>query len=259
MGNPGTVVFDLDGVVYVEHHGVPGAGDAMQRLDDAGMTVLFATNNSTKTPASAAATIGAATGYRCRPEQVVTSSLVTARSMSGIHRRVLVVGEQGLVDTLEQEGIQVVADWKEAGAVVVGLARNLSYDDLAAAVLAIRIGGAAFLATNTDATFPTREGPVPGAGAIVGAIAIAAGVEPEVFGKPLEPFRAVVRARCVGEVVMVGDRAETDIAMGKAEGWTTVLVRTGVTTDTVAIPHRYRPDHIIDSIADVPHLLGVGA
>jgi ribonucleotide monophosphatase NagD (HAD superfamily) len=94
-GNPGTVVLDLDGVVYVEHHGVPGAGDALRRLEDAGFTVLFATNNSTKTPASAAAAITEATGYSCRPEQVVSSSLVTARSIAGTHRRVLVVGIGG--------------------------------------------------------------------------------------------------------------------------------------------------------------------
>jgi 4-nitrophenyl phosphatase len=255
-GNPGTVVLDLDGVVYVEHHGVPGAGDALRRLEDAGFTVLFATNNSTKTPASAAAAITEATGYSCRPEQVVSSSLVTARSIAGTHRRVLVVGEAGLTETLAAEGIEVVTDWREADAVVVGLNRDVRYADLAAAVLAIRVGGAAFLATNTDATFPTRDGPAPGGGAIAGAIAIAAGVEPRDFGKPLEPFRAIVRSLAVAPVVMVGDRPETDIAMGKAEGWTTVLALTGVTGNVADVPEAYRPDHVVDSIADLPGLLG---
>lgn len=257
LGNIRTVVFDLDGVVYVDGHGISGAGAALQRLTDAGLVVLFATNNSTKTQASAAAGIEATTGYPCRPEQVVTSALVTARAVARQHRQALVVGESGLVETLQQAAVDVVTDWRAADVVVVGLDRELSYGSLASATLAIGVGGASFVATNTDATFPTQQGPAPGGGAIVGAVAIATGVEPVVFGKPLEPFRALVRDLAVGPVMMVGDRAETDIAMGRAEGWTTVLVMTGVTTDAASVPDEYRSDHIVDSIADIPGLLGL--
>jgi HAD superfamily hydrolase (TIGR01450 family) len=257
LGNIGTVIFDLDGVVYIDGQGIDGAGAALQQLTDAGLLVLFASNNSTKTPAMAAEHIAAATGYACMPNQAVTSALVTAKQLAGVYGRAHVVGEPGLAATLRDEGIEVVEDWHDAQVVVVGLDRAVTFDALAAATLAIGVGGTAFVATNTDATFPTAEGPVPGGGAIVAAIQAATGVEPVVFGKPNEAFRAVMREMAEGEVLMVGDRAETDIAMGKAEGWATVLVLSGVTNDPHDVPAEYTPDYVLDSIADLPALLGI--
>jgi len=257
LGNIGTVIFDLDGVVYIDGRGIDGAGAALQRLTDAGIQVLFASNNSTKTPAMAAEHIAAATGYPCTAAQAVTSSFVTAKQLAGMYRAAHVVGEPGLVATLRDEGIDVVADWRDAQVVVVGLDRAVTFDALAAATLAIGVGGAAFVATNTDVTFPTDDGPVPGGGAIVAAIAAATEVEPVVYGKPNEAFRSVMRDLADGEVLMVGDRAETDIAMGKAEGWATVLVLSGVTNDAADVPPEYAPDYVLDSIVELPRLLGI--
>jgi HAD superfamily hydrolase (TIGR01450 family) len=257
LGNIATVVFDLDGVVYVDGAGIPGAGEALQQLEDAGRRVLFATNNATKTRRAAADQIATATGYSCRPDQVVTSSFVTARSISGRYRAAFVVGESGLVETLNDEGVNTVDDRREADVVVVGLDRYLSYDKLADAALAISVGGAAFVATNTDTTYPTAAGPAPGGGAIVAAIATATGIAPQVFGKPQPAYRSVVKDLAVGSVLMVGDRPETDLAMGRAEGWQTVLVLTGVVTDPKQVDPSLAPDHVLESIAALPGLLGL--
>ena len=73
----------------------------------------------------------------------------------------------------------------------------------------------------------------------------------------LRMLMGYLRRLASGPVVMVGDRPETDLATGKAEGWTTVLALTGVTTDASEVPEVFRPDHVIDSIADLPGLLGV--
>src|SRR6202040_3252478 len=97
-----------------------------------------------------------------------------------------------------QRGVQVVPLDHSASAtpeaVVVGRTTELSYDLLAAASRAIR-GGARFVATNDDATLPTPSGPEPGAGAIVAFIQVAAGVAPEVAGKPYPAAAAYVKAR----------------------------------------------------------------
>jgi 4-nitrophenyl phosphatase len=257
LGNIATVVFDLDGVVYVDGTGIPGAGAALQQLDDAGRRVLFATNNATKTRRAAADQILRTTGYLCHPDQVVTSSFVTARSISDRYRAAFVVGESGLVETLNDAGVDTVDDRRDADVVVVGLDRQLTYDKLTDAALAISVGGAAFVATNTDTTYPTAAGPAPGGGAIVAAIASATGVAPQVFGKPHPPYRSVVKELTVGSVLMVGDRPETDLAMGRAEGWETALVLTGVVTDPDQVDPSLAPDHVLESIAAVPDLLGL--
>ena len=116
--------------------------------------------------------------------------------------------------------------------------------------------GARFVATNDDATYPTPEGLHPGGGSIVAALERASGRRAEVAGKPHTPMRDLVR-ELVGEgpVWMVGDKPETDLALGKGEGWTTVLVLSGVTGNDADVPDDLRPDAVLDSIADLPDLL----
>ncbi|RYG39605.1 HAD family hydrolase [bacterium] len=141
-----------------------------------------------------------------------------------------VVGEIGLKATLAEAGIAVVEEGS-AEAVVVGLARNFSYDVLTDAMLRIR-AGAAFVATNPDKTYPIEGGGlIPGAGSIVAAVRACSGVEPFIVGKP-NPFlvqAAIVELGLQPEsVLVVGDRLDTDIEAGKAAGCPTWLVLSGV-------------------------------
>jgi 4-nitrophenyl phosphatase len=88
------------------------------------------------------------------------------------------------------------------------------------------------VASNTDATLPTPDGLLPGAGSIVAALETATGRTAEVAGKPHEPMRRLLSERIgTGPVWVVGDRADTDLALARAGGWTGVLVLTGVTRD----------------------------
>jgi 4-nitrophenyl phosphatase len=112
---------------------------------------------------------------------------------------------------------------------LVGLDFDLSYDRLTRAANAVRLG-ARFIATNTDPTYPVADGLLPGGGAMVAAVRVATGVEPEIAGKPHSPMRALLRAKGIGEAWVIGDRVDTDIAMARAEpDWTSILVLTGVT------------------------------
>jgi 4-nitrophenyl phosphatase len=111
---------------------------------------------------------------------------------------------------------------------VVGRTVDLSYDALAAAATAIR-AGATFVATNTDATFPTPDGPVPGAGAIVAFLEIASGRHPIVAGKPAAPAAQLVKERVGDVAVVVGDRPDTDGLFARAIGARFALVLSGVT------------------------------
>jgi 4-nitrophenyl phosphatase len=250
----GTVVFDLDGVVYVDAHAVPGAGAALSAIDEAGWHIVFATNNSTRTPATVLEHIEQRTGFTSPTANVVTSAMAAASWAAARHKRVFVVGEPGLVQTLETAGLVIVQD-TTADCVVVGLDRDISYEKIDFASRLIR-DGAAFIATNTDATFPTQTGPAPGAGSIVSAIATASGVGPLACGKPHIPMLTLVREMLRGDSVwVVGDRPETDLAMARRAGWRAVLVMTGVTTTSTKITSDHAPHHILASIAELPALL----
>ena len=113
-----------------------------------------------------------------------------------------------------------------------GSTRDFTYDGLAAAAAAVR-GGARFIGTNEDPTYPTPDGLVPGAGAILAAVATAAEAAPEVAGKPHRPTAEAIAARVPqGQLrAMVGDRPSTDGALAGATRHPFALVLSGVTRD----------------------------
>ncbi len=256
MTNYEAVVFDIDGVLYRGTEAVPGAREALGRVQNAGLRIVFATNNSTRAAADVAATIEDRIGFPARSDQVVSSAMATARHLEGRFQRAYVIGGAGLVATLAAAGIGAVDGWRDAEVVVVGLDTTLTYDKLADATLAVRDGGAHLVATNDDATFPSRRGLLPGGGAIVAAIERATSVQAEVCGKPHEPMRRVLRSVTgTGSVVVIGDRIDTDMALGWSEGWMTVLTLTGVTTAVEAAD--VDVDHVVTSVAELPALLGL--
>ncbi len=251
----GSVILDLDGVVYLGSTPVQGAAETITNLFRDGWQVLFATNNSTMTPESVSETIESRTGLSIDPETIITSGMAAARYVvdQGLESA-FVVGSKPLMDTVASAGISPV-DSHAAEAVVVGLDRDLTYQTIADAVTAIR-GGAVFVATNTDATLPTPDGLLPGAGALVAAIATASGVDPVVCGKPHDPMVRLIGDKLKSDLVwMVGDRPETDVAIAKAAGWRSVLVLTGVTSELGDVPPSLTPDHVKASLAGVEILL----
>lgn len=245
------IVLDLDGVVYRGNEAIPGAGSTLRWLADR-HRLVFATNNSSRTPEAVAGKIRTITGYPADAAEVVTSAMAAA-SVADVEPT-FVVGGEGIRRALADVGIEVVGA-ETAGQVVSGIDFSFSYDTMRSAASALR-GGARWIATNTDATFPTEVGEWPGAGAIVAGLEAASGRTPEVAGKPHRPMVDLVSSRLsVSEVIVVGDRPETDMALANRAGWRSVLALTGVTTDPGAIPPGLAPEAIIDGLADLPNLL----
>lgn len=241
-------VIDLDGVVWLGSQPIPGAAGAVRRLRQAGEDVLFVTNNSFATLAEQEAKLDAF-GIPAAGD-VVTSAVVGA-SLVDAGQRVVVLGGAGIVEAVRARGAVVVDD-DRADVVIVGLDRALSYDRLDRAARAVR-RGARFIATNTDATYPTAHGLLPGGGAIVAAVAVASGAEPVVAGKPCEPAAEFIRHRLGAEGVMVGDRPDTDGAFARVLGYRFALVLSGVTSRS-ELPVEPAPDVVADDLASLVEL-----
>lgn len=243
------VVFDLDGVIYLADRPVPGAAETVAAVRESGRPVAFVTNNAARTPEQVAEKL-AAMGVPATPEEIVTSSQAAARLLEP-GDRCLVVGADGLRTVLARRGCVEVDEPDDAEVVVVGFTRDLVWDDLRRATLALR-RGVRYVATNGDVAFPSLEGLVPGNGAVVAALNAASGRTPEIAGKPYPAlFEAVIDRLPDGPLLMVGDRAETDIAGAAALGWDTVLVLTGVTAREATDGLDPAPTYILDSVADL--------
>lgn len=248
------VICDIDGVVYRGERLIPGSDEALRRLAAAGVNTWFATNNSTRSPRSISRKLLAVTGVEVSPDAIVTSSQAAVRLLGDDRGPVMVLGGEGIHAALEDAGIAVTDEARSATALLVGLDWDLTYDRLTRAADAVRFG-ARFIATNTDPTFPTADGLLPGGGACVAAVQTTTGVTPEIAGKPHPAMRALLRARGIGPAWVIGDRGDTDIALAGAEpDWTSILVLTGVThpgelTDA---------DHVVPDLAAAADLVLAG-
>jgi len=248
------LVCDLDGVLYRGNVPVDGAADAVRRLRDAGVSILFCTNNSHFTVAQYAEKL-ARMGVAAAEDEILTSAIVTAEVLAtrGVRgRRARVVGGAGIREALEGAGIEVVDDHGSPDVVVVGWDPEFTYDDMRSAADAVR-AGAPLVATNADATFPAPEGLWPGAGSILASIERASGRTAEVMGKPHAPMMDVAadRLASASRIAVVGDRPDSDLAGGRARGWTTILVLSGVTSKDQVAAVEPRPDYVVESIASL--------
>jgi len=257
------VVLDIDGTVARGKEVLPGALETLGALERRGVRYAFFTNDNQRPVRSWVEKL-AGMGIDARPDQVVTSALVAAEAVAELHprRRVLAVGNVGLVDALEAKGMRLVS-WDEVDAAeVVVMGKDPDFDQRRLALVCRAIwSGAEFIATNYDPRVPIPGGFAPGTGPMVKAVAYATGIEPLVTGKP-SPWAGRMAARILGaapeRTAVVGDQLATDIAMGNAAGMRTVLVLTGAASreDAGTADSRTRPDAVIDSIADLPGLLG---
>jgi 4-nitrophenyl phosphatase len=255
------VGFDLDGTLYRGNEVISGAPEAVQGLVNLGCKVFYITNNSSQTVASYVAKL-TRMGFPADASQIVSSA--TATALYCRHERIrkaYVVGEPGLAETLTEAGVTVLnfsngkveaSEFVEkADAVVVGISKTtLSYPLLDGALQQLR-SGARFVATNTDKTFPLEGGRLsPGAGTMVAALVACSDQEPEVVGKP-NPFILTSYLNEHGyvseDVLVVGDRLDTDIACGVAANCRVALVLTGVVTE--------RDGHDIDTFESVVELI----
>ena len=221
------VLLDLDGVIWLAAKPIPGSPEAVERLRAAGHRVLFLTNNSNPTVADLIEKLGSM-GIPAEPDDIAASSHAAALLVKE-GETALVCGGEGVVEALQARGAKTVSEG-EADAVVVGFHREFDYKRLTAAFRAV-IGGARLIGTNDDPTYPTPDGPVPGGGSLLAAVAAAASVEPVVAGKPNQAMADLVRTRLGDDLtgtVLVGDRPSTDGRMAERLGVPFLLVQTGV-------------------------------
>jgi len=242
-----TWVLDLDGVVWLATDPIPGAAGAVARLRAAGEQVVFCTNNSGPLVGEHEAKL-AALGIPAEGD-VLTSAMAAAELVEP-GERVLICGGPGIEEAMAARGAVTVRDG-DADAVAVGFHREFDYERLRIAARAVN-RGARLIATNDDATYPTPDGPIPGGGALVAAVAYATGVEPVVAGKPYPPMADLVRSVGGPEGTVVGDRPSTDGALAAQLGYRFALVLTGVTQEG-DLPVSPAPDVVAASLAELVH------
>lgn len=247
-------LFDLDGTVYRGDALIDGAAQVIAALRAAGRRVAFLSNKPIQTRHDYAAKL-TRLGIPTRSEDVVNSSLVLARHLARHDPGApcFVIGEPPLIGELRAHGLTVRNDEKVRW-VVIAFDRTFTYAKLNTALQAVK-RGARLIATNPDRTCPVAEGEIPDCAGMIAAVEAVTGKAVElIVGKP-SPLMLEAALEVLGlpasETVMVGDRIETDVTMGKALGLGTVLVLSGVTAPDDPRIRELKPDHVLASIREL--------
>ncbi len=245
-------LIDMDGVIYKGNELIPGAVEFIARLRHENFPFLFLTNNSQRTRRDVAIKLGRM-GIDVGEEHIFTCAMATARFLSRQKPRgtAYVIGEGGLLQALHQNGYAIVD--VEPDYVVVGEGRTITSESLELATKLV-LGGAKLIATNLDPNCPTANGLRPGCGAIVAFLETSTGKKALSVGKPSPVMMRAARKQLnlvASQTVMIGDTMETDIIGGVQMGYHTVLTLSGGTRQEDLVNYAYRPNHIIESIAEL--------
>jgi len=224
------LILDMDGTLWEGETPLPGLARFIDVVRKLGLRYVLASNNPSQSPAMFAEK-AARLGVPVEPSHVITSGVATVFYLTNHYApgtRIHVVGSPPLKQMVTEAGFVLVDE--EVRAVVVSLDKDINYGSLKRATLLIR-AGADYLGSNSDPSYPTEEGIVPGSGTVVAALTASADRQPIIMGKPerwmfdlaleqmgLEP----------GQAASVGDRLDTDIAGGLKAGLKTVLLLTGI-------------------------------
>lgn len=263
-------IFDLDGTVYLGESALPGAVEGIGELRRRGKGVLFVSNKPLE-PRDSYAKKLTKLGIPASPDDVITSAFVLGYHLSRTepHLNLYVVGEENLLNELRGHGLKIVNEFVEqdsmgviqphgVDAVVVAFDRTLNYRKLNTAYQALR-NGARFFATNADKACPMPGGAIPDAGGTIAALEHMTGRKVELLaGKPSDLIIQVALQKLklpVEQVMMVGDRLETDIFMGQQAGMVTTVTLTGVSKREDVAAMSSPPDFVIENISELPGLV----
>lgn len=253
-------IVDLDGTVYRSEQLLPGAADGIELLREAGLDTLFFSNNPIKDGQAYAATLSEL-GIDATPEEACSAGVVTTEYLQRHHATdsIFSISAEGLTEQFEAAGLTVTDDPDACDVLVASWTPAFDYGDMEDALAAVD-ESTPFLGTDPDRIVPGADGPHPGSGAIIGSVAAVVGRDPDqVLGKPSAAARKIALDRlgvAPEECLVIGDRLDTDLALGAEAGMTTVLVLTGVTDRSDLEKSEIQPDYVVDSLGDIGPVLG---
>ena len=245
-------LIDMDGVIYRGKQLIPGADSFIHLLLEREIPFVFLTNNSQRTRRDVVCKLERM-GIRVTESHIFTCAMATARFLAAQKPNwtAFVIGEGGLSHALHRNGYAIVDD--DPDYVVVGEGRTFNMETVEAAVRMI-LRGAKLIATNMDPNCPTASGTRPGCGAVVAMLETATGRKAFSVGKPSSVMMRAARKEIglsATETIMIGDTMETDILGGVSMGYTTALVLSGGTNREDLALFAYRPDFVLESVADL--------
>ena len=246
----------MDGTFYLSNRVIEGAPSFIEALWNTGRDYRFFTNNSSNNVAVCREKL-ANMGFPVEEDRVIISSHVTIDYLNKTYpgKRVYLLGNERLTADFIAGG--VVLDEADPDVVVLGFDTTLTYEKIrrAANLLA---AGVPYIATHPDFNCPMASGFMPDTGSMIELFAASTGRRPLVMVKPMTQTVDYITdlLGCEREqLAFVGDRLETDIAIGAKHGIPTALVLSGVTSIESYRRSGIRADVVVKDLAHLAEYL----
>lgn len=245
-------IIDMDGVIYHGNKLLPGINEFLKWMEESGKSFLFLTNASQRTPKELHEKLKRL-GISVDEEHFYTSALATAGFLSNQkpNGSAYVIGDAGLIHALYSVGYttnNVNPDY-----VVVGDTNSYNFERIELAVNLV-MRGARLIGTNPDISGPIETGITPSVKALIAPIEIVSGKKAYFVGKP-NPLMMRIALKNLGvrreDTIVIGDRMDTDIRCGLESEIDTLLVLSGITTQSEIDNFPYRPRYVLNGIADL--------
>lgn len=255
LSNIKSFILDIDGILYEGNRAVPGAVELIEDMNKHNIPYVLLSNNTTNTIEKHIEKL-ASLGIQVPRSSIITAArvaaqLIAAESLPGT--RCFVIGEAGLIQALQQAGLEATqSNDRDLSYVVIGMDRQLTYEKLKIATRAI-YNGAAFISTNPDPLYMDHDGIIPASGAIQAALEAATGISARMTGKPEPPgfLFALVQLNCSPEETgMLGDQIEIDILGASRVGIKTFLIMSSLTRLFPNKTEQIVPDRTFENTLD---------
>ena len=243
----------MDGTFYLGDGLIPGASEFIDYIKKQGRDYFFFTNNSSHDARECCDKLERI-GYPVPEEKIIISSHVATEYINTFRRgkRVYLLGNANLTNECKKAGLDLVDDAPDI--VLLGFDTTLTYEKITKASNFIA-SGCEYMATHPDVNCPMPVGFMTDTGAMIEMFKASSGRYPDkIFGKPhAYTVDYVMRKLNVtkDEICFIGDRLETDIAIGDMNDAASILVYTGVTTPEMYRQSKYRATLDLPCLGDV--------
>ena len=247
-------IFDLDGTIYRGSQIIPKADKTINRLKELNKKMVFISNKTTGSIRDYFKFLSG-NGLNISEDEIVNATIVIKKYLVKKFpgKSFYAIAEKIFIDEISQSGLSFSEIPENIEIVIVTLDRTLNYNKLEIAARALE-NGAKFFAANIDDTCPVDDGEVLDAGSTISALEKRTHRKLELhFGKPSEfMFDEIIYKlkSDLSKTLLVGDRLETDTALGNKFGIDTALVATGV-KQFQNNSNGYLPTYHINSVADL--------
>jgi 4-nitrophenyl phosphatase len=251
------LILDMDGVLWLGDLEIDSLEQNFNALEKKGIRYLFATNNSTNTISYYEDKLQNF-GINIFPNSIYSSASVTITYLQNKYPKdthFYAIGSESIIEWIKNAGFTYSE--KDANFVVVGLDVKINYGKITLGTQLI-LGGADFIGTNPDTTYPIKNNVRPGAGSIIASIQASTDKVPLLMGKPQPNIYNTIFSEhniARNETLIVGDRLNTDILGGHNANCDTALVLTGISSAKQAKSYSHPPTYIFDSLSELIKIL----